>query len=401
MNEENNLNPTPNTNVEPVQQPVTPVQPQLSPEALLEKRVAEMEQEMMKEKFEVPAEHVEEHEGELPKVEEQVVQQPVQQPVVQQPVEPQIDPSFGTNVQPPIQPVPEPTKKKSKLPIILVVLVILCGGAFAVWKFVLPKVLSNTDTETTTTTVADKVEELTDSSIKATIDKAIKFYETDVISLRALGIYESETFKIEDEKVKVDLAINNTAKITDESVIEEYKKKEKTFSPEAIEYLTGLQRLGKDENGITTVDADDYIKGEDVAKVYKEMFNTEMNKIELVSTCPTWLYDSANDMYVEASACGGDDGIEPLSYTYKYEKETKSGKEFYYGYVAVGYYKEDVEEGSYLYYSYMHPEIRDTLDNVEAKIDSTTYNRFDNFKYVFVKDATTGNIYVDHIELVK
>lgn len=139
MNEGNNLNNVqPNLNPQPnvVPNPVNP----------LDQKVAQMEQEMMKENLVPPAEPVK------APVEPTLAQQPVQQTAqpVQQ-VEPQIDPSFGTNVAIPVQQVPAPTKKKSKLPIVLVVLVILAIGGFACWKFLLPMLNEKTTDQTTTT----------------------------------------------------------------------------------------------------------------------------------------------------------------------------------------------------------------------------------------------------------
>lgn len=148
MNEGNNLNNVqPNLNPQPnvVPNPVNP----------LDQKVAQMEQEMMKENLVPPAEPVK------APVEPTIAQQPVQQTAqsVQQ-VEPQIDPSFGTNVAIPVQQVPAPTKKKSKLPIVLIVLVILAIGGFACWKFVLPMLnkTNNTNEQTTETTTTTTVE---------------------------------------------------------------------------------------------------------------------------------------------------------------------------------------------------------------------------------------------------
>ena len=160
MKEDNNINTVPQTNQEPVQpvqpvqpvaqQPVQPVaqqpvvqQPQNDSEAIMEQKVVEMEKEMMKEHIVPPEEH---HEEVVTPV------APEATPVATQITEPQIDPSFGTNVPNPVQPVPEPTKKKSKLPIVLVVLVILAIGGFACWKFLLPMLNEKTTNQTTTTT---------------------------------------------------------------------------------------------------------------------------------------------------------------------------------------------------------------------------------------------------------
>ena len=188
MNEENNLNTVPQTNpepvtpVEPVQQPVAPVQPttpvtpapQIDAEAIMEQKVVEMEQEMMKEKIELPVEQTEEAPAEE---------------VVAQPVEPQIDPSFGTNVQPPVQPLPAPTKKKSKLPVVLVVLVILAAGGFACWKFVLPKL---NKAEATTTTTSAKEESSIPQEIK---DYNLAIKDTNYEEQSASLLFVDNNFK--------------------------------------------------------------------------------------------------------------------------------------------------------------------------------------------------------------
>ena len=82
----------------------------------------------------------------------------------------------------------------------------------------------------------------------------------------------------------------------------------------------------------------------------------------------------------------------------------KDGNEYYYVYVAVGFIgseEADGEQKYYTYHSYIDTESKEPNEDEGFKIDTSNYEKFDKFKYVFIKDNATGNIYVDHIERVK
>ena len=407
MNEENNLNTVPQTNpepvtpVEPVQpvQPTTPVtsEPQVNAEAIMEQKVVEMEQEMMKEHIVPPEEHHEE------------VETPAPEAQVAQPAEPQIDPSFGTNVPNPVQPVPAPTKKKSKLPVVLLVLVILAAGGFACWKYLLP-MLNKGDTSKETTSAQTIKEELKDQTIITKLNKAISFYETVGISRINEELYKTENFKMTDLDTKVYITLLSTKEYTEDMPgYENYDSKEKELSSLGTEvYNEGIGR--------------GYTDMESAKKLYKEIFNEEFPtelkdlivKDNNIVSCPAYFYDSKNNQYIHMSACGGEDGITHLSYKYLYEKETTGDKEVYYAYVAVGYIKQEemevrdadgnlqsIEDELMLFHSYMTKDDAEYANSEDTKIDMNNYTKFDKFRYVFVKDNSTGNIYIDHVELLK
>ena len=346
-----------------------------------------------------------------------VVEQPVQ-PEMQTPIEPQIDPSFGTNVSIPVQQVPAPTKKKNPLPIILIVLAILAGGGFAVWKFVLPNITGDKNETTTTAEILAGTIELTDKDTISKLDKGIKFYSTAGIEAILDDKYKSENYKLTDNSKKAYLAIYNTNHVTDQNVINEFNASTHTFSDQIKAFYSEIDQVAasvtSDEENI--LDAYLY-NSKDVAAVYKEMFNEDFDAkafgdigkhADGVWSCPSFPYDSTTDKYVSLQACGGESGIIDLSYTYKYEKEINGEEEKYYAYVAVGYIKFTIvgeDDKAFLYYSYMDENKKDdkSEDNniVSFKIDSSNYEKFDKFMYVFTKDNATGNIYVDHIEHVK
>ena len=353
-----------------------------------------------------------------PVVEENL--QPVQspEPVVQENVssapmpEPQIDPSFGTNVEVPVQPVPEPSKKKSPLPIILVVLIILAGGAFAVWKFVLPNMNKEAD-KTTTSEVLASVEELKDQSIISKINKGIDYYETETVDRVNENLYKEENFKMTDVKAKAYIALLNTDFIKIQETVDKFNSGEKNWS-DAVKSILGETPVNSlvDNDGDSLYDANIY-DAKEVAKKYKEIFNEDFVAKDLgdvgfeadgVMLCPTYAYEPNNDVYYELRACGGDSGETHLTYAYKYETVKNGDEVMYNAYVAVGKIAAELVDNQfnyYTYYSYIDTDSKEPNDNEDFKITADNYEKFDKFKYVFNKDKETGNIYVDHVERVK
>ena len=324
----------------------------------------------------------------------------VQQQVVQQPVEPQIDPSFGTNVSIPVQPVPEPAKKKSKLPIILIVILLLAAGGGAAYYFL---VMNKDDNKTPeTTTVAKKEEELKDQLIIEVLNKGIDAYETESIGRVDDKLYTSENYKATDASMKLLIALLNTESSNNDSE------------------LDALQKDYSYTNPLFSVEANEaeyeYVEYKDLLNTYKKIYNEDIPEItqETITklkeyadgpVCPIPYYDKINKLFMELHACGGDSGRNNLTYKYKYEKVTEGDKETYYAYVAVGYtaLDENDSDKEYVHFSYITDNKEDitNLPEDSFKINESNYTKFDKFKYVFVKDKTTGNIYVDHIEKVK
>ena len=361
MREENNFNP-----VEPVT-PVTPIEPSMEPAPM-------------------PT---------------PVVDQTVQ-PVMQTPVEPQIDPSFGTNVEVPVQPVPTPTKKKNPLPIILLVLVLLAGGGFAIWKFVLPNLTGDANEKTTTEEMLAGLVDLTDSDMIAKLNDKIKIYEASSIARIDTELYKEDNHKLNDIRKRIYISYMNTKEYDGD-----LNNTDREFSEAcALVYNSRREDIGEGEYGFT--------KYEDLNKTYKEIYNEDLADEKLPDVgaadedegryCPSICYDAKNKEYFFVHACGGDSGVTDLSYNYKYEKELKEGNEYYYAYVAVGFIgseEVDGEQKFYTYYSYIDTDSKEPNDDETFKINSFNYEKFDKFKYVFIKDNATGNIYVDHIERVK
>ena len=337
MNEENNLNTVPQTNPEPVtpvepvqqpvqptvpvQQPVAPVQPtapvtpapQVDAEAIMEQKVVEMEQKMMKEKIEPP---VEQHEE-------------VTTEEVAKPVEPQIDPSFGTNVQPPIQPVPEPTKKKSKLPVILIVLVILAAGGFACWKFVLPMLNKETkveETTTTTTTTTTKKVELLEFK---TMDDYITYASDNQAKVKDLYL-----ISIDDNIFNVNYDLDGKCKNVDDKVSFEVNGLKIEYTCEGTSLL--------DDSELTewkaTVTVNDKYK---------------LDKTT-ATTCTNWHHYSNSKYYMNVTAgCGMDAPI-------KLEIESENNEKIYVGEI-ISQYVKTISPDTQLEYKNTQPISKDNV----------------------------------------
>ena len=369
MKEDNNINP-----VEPVT-PVTPTESSIEPTPM-----------------------------QTPAVEQTV--QPVQQPepVVQQSaspspmLEPQIDPSFGTNVSVPVQPVPEPTKKKSLFPVVFVLLVLsaACFGGAYYYFF-----MGDKKQEEKTTTAIKEPEEVTDAATLELLKKGVFIYQSESIDRIDSDLYKKDNYKVTNERIKMLITLYNTASNPDESLA--------TKTYEVLQSDPEMSDLSQLEYELKDYDS--------VAKSYKKIYNEELTEEKILSvfengvysgaSCPSLYYDKTTKMFIEIHMCGGDSGVEHLSYIYRNQKEERDGQEYYYTYVAVGRYEygsqnpEDYDVT--LYYGYTPNAGKEDISNLQEdsyKIDESNYNKFDKFKYVFIKDKTTGNIYVDHIEMV-
>ena len=135
----------------------------------------------------------------------------------------------------------------------------------------------------------------------------------------------------------------------------------------------------------------------EVEDAYLKIFGEEMKDYVPVNTgnnvCPSFYYDSVNKVYYGMAECGGIDASSLVIYKNKF---TTKGNEAYV-YVNVGhtigdklYNGVDISATTELIGEYK------ASDNSPA-IDENNYQKFVEYKYVFIKD-NTGNYYFSKVE---
>ena len=294
----------------------------------------------------------------------------------------------------------KPKKKTNKKIIIMIVitLVVLLAGVLIYFLFIDKKEDESKVTTTTTTGVKTGIFEAEDEQVEA-MKKAIKFYETKNLSRTIDKLYRVEYFKLEDPDLRLYLTLLNTDTYTNKDNGTEIKTlddKPKNLS----------------QNGLSMINNKidySYVPEESVKNLYNEMFKdeyTEGRDSGLTASgaeCPSFAYDSLNKTYLRFEACGGETNVYEASYVYKTEKEITSTSELYYAYVAVGY--NEIDFGDYenimTHYSFIDYNKAEKAAIFELVINESNYQKFDKFKYVFVKDKKTNKVFVDHIEIVK
>ncbi len=168
--------------------------------------------------------------------------------------------------------------------------------------------------------------------------------------------------------------------------------------------------LEKDGKSPITTDYDVSIFGGepvvqiDVTEVEDSYYNLYGNKTithkDSKNNCPAFIYDSRNQKYYGASACGGTSGVWLETYITNYTEDNNN----YYVYVSLGAYQvpENATDKIELYTDYERKnKYREVLDeevySSNGIINSSNYSDFSQYKYIFTK-SSSGSYYFERIE---
>ncbi len=141
----------------------------------------------------------------------------------------------------------------------------------------------------------------------------------------------------------------------------------------------------------------------EVKAQYKKLFGEEPTELGDYGHCPTYSYDSTNNVYYKViGGCGGTCGYVPISYINSYTEDNDN----IYVYVSVGepmsysgsdilFINCDVTGSSVC----MSGNVRDYID-FDNIINESNYQDFSEYKYTFKKNED-GTFYYDKIERLK
>ena len=144
-----------------------------------------------------------------------------------------------------------------------------------------------------------------------------------------------------------------------------------------------------------------------VKERYNELFGSNINNFYNIEGCPTFLYDSINNLYYEVSKCTKG---ETINKEYRYDIKYTMDNNLAYVYVSIGTAFEsdinnnDIDKKLNIYKGYTKAIYKEevTIDDVKNfKIDKDNYKEFDIYKYKFFKDTSSNNYYFISVEKIK
>lgn len=236
-----------------------------------------------------------------------------------------------------------------------------------------------------------KEKNITDSNLivdlknKVAYLNANKIYQNHIIP----NLYKEEKITYIGEEEKLNIVL--------ESLSNSYTSI--TIPKEEIEKSVGSYYINNvlEDNKQITIDK--------VKTRYKELFSSNIDKFHHIEGCPTYLYDSINNVYYITTKCTKGTSInKEYTYDIKYTKEDN----FAYVYVSVGtaYINNNISSNETklnIYKGYSNAIYKEEVSLKEAEefnINKDNYNDFSIYKYKFFKDDT-NNYYFVSVEKVK
>lgn len=132
---------------------------------------------------------------------------------------------------------------------------------------------------------------------------------------------------------------------------------------------------------------------------YRYLFGTTINNYIDIQSCPSYYYDSVNNVYFSYSQCGGLDAVSILTYI---NKLSANGNDVYV-YVSVGkmsIIEETLPNAKYNIYSdYEEKNKLQEINESKYIIDESNYDKFSEYKLTFTKDG--NDYYYKSIERTK
>ncbi len=144
-----------------------------------------------------------------------------------------------------------------------------------------------------------------------------------------------------------------------------------------------------DENSYSEVHT--YVKYADMAKIYKSLYNKELEKKDILNYCPMIFYDKKIDGFYLAYPCGGTGYNTEYHYTYDIQVEENKA----YVYVAYGI-EECCSEKPVIYTDYARKNKYTGKIGKNFTINEDNYKKFSKYKFIFEKD--NDNYYFSRIE---
>ena len=245
------------------------------------------------------------------------------------------------------------------------------------------KIIKNTKTsEEKTITDSNTIVELKN---KVNYLNATKIYIDHIIP----NLYKEEKITYIDEKAKLNIVL--------ESLKNDYTNI--TIPQSEIEKSLGLYYVD------SVVKDNKQISIDKVQKRYNELFGGSINNFYHIEGCPTFLYDSINNLYYEITKCTKG---ETINKEYTYDIKYTMDNNLAYVYVSVGTaFESEINNNSNekklnIYKGYTKAIYKEEVsinDALEFKIDKDNYKEFDIYKYKFFKDD--NNYYFVSVEKIK
>lgn len=219
------------------------------------------------------------------------------------------------------------------------------------------------------------------------------------------GLFENNIYNL-SHKSKTILALEWNSKKNRKIITEDIKKKiDKNY------LSSDGQNQFIEEDGTVSLPFKElyYLEDKDVKIIYDNIFNESYDSINHtdIDSCPTYYYDSKNKVYYEVPNCGGTPGLSNVfNYAYKY---TNIGNN-YYVYTAATRSEYDTNNSNIIniyksqskkdiYVSYNENNNAEIDEYTKFKIDSTNYNEFDHYKFMFEKNSE-GNYIFKSVEKI-
>lgn len=237
-----------------------------------------------------------------------------------------------------------------------------------------------------------KEENITDSNLIVDLKNKVNYLNANKIYINHIipNLYKEEKITYIGEEEKLNIVL--------ESLSNSYTSI--TIPKEEIEKSIGSYYINNvlEDNKQITIDK--------VKIRYRELFGSNIDKFNHIEGCPTYLYDSINNVYYITTKCTkGVSSNKEYTYDIKYTKEDN----YAYVYISVGTaYKNnnkssDGENKFNIYKGYSSAIYKEEVSEKEAEefnINKDNYDNFTIYKYKFFKDDT-NNYYFVSVEKVK
>lgn len=260
---------------------------------------------------------------------------------------------------------------------ILVVIVLTLGG-YILYDKVLKKDEVREENPMEEKEEIEEEEELFDNAIKEEISQKISILE----SIQKIDTEQNEIAPIYKKDIKSS-DMSNDIKL--DSVLDNLYYQKNGKSPVTTDY--DLSMYGGEE----------FVQLDllEVENVYYNLYGDKKIEHKNIESCPQYIYDSKNQKYYGAAACGGTTNLSIESYIYKYT--TKSDK--LYAYVSLAIVEAD-DQGTIVYTDYERQnKYSNPINNLENIITIDNYKEFSQYQYTFTKNDD-GTYYFDSIEKI-